>query len=53
MKTGYVFADKNALFVGNTKYDSVPLKFYSEEPTNVMLSGTRINSKLWRRMIPK
>ncbi|MCE5340985.1 MAG: glycoside hydrolase family 5 protein [Planctomycetaceae bacterium] len=37
MQTGYVFTDKNALFVGNTKYDSSPLKFYSEEPTNVML----------------
>jgi hypothetical protein len=37
MQTGYVFTDKDALFVGNTKYDSTPLKFYSQEPTNVML----------------
>jgi hypothetical protein len=46
MKAGYVFTDKNALFVGNTKYDSVPLKFYSEEPTNVMLMWDKNKLKI-------
>lgn len=36
-KTGYVFSDADALFVGNTKYDSKCLKFYSSSPVNVML----------------
>jgi hypothetical protein len=38
IKTGYVFTDKDALFVGNTKYDSSRLKFYNSSPVNVMLS---------------
>ncbi|MFA5292168.1 MAG: hypothetical protein WC496_03945 [Phycisphaerae bacterium] len=37
MKTGYVFTDKGALFVGNSKYDSKCLKFQSSSPVNVML----------------
>jgi len=36
-QTGYVFTDNDALFAGNTKYDSTALKFYSEAPTNVLL----------------
>ncbi len=38
MKTGYVFTDKDALFVGNTKYASRCLSFSSEKPVNVMLT---------------
>lgn len=38
IKTGYVFTDKDALFVGNTKYDSKRLKFQSSLPVNVMLT---------------
>ncbi len=37
MKTGYVFSDADALFVGNTSYVSKPLKFQSSQPVNVML----------------
>lgn len=46
MKTGYVFTDKNALFVGNTKYDSAGLKFYSYQPTNVMLMWDKDKLKI-------
>jgi hypothetical protein len=37
MKTGYIFTDKDALFVGNTGCDSERLKFKSPVPANVML----------------
>jgi hypothetical protein len=37
MKAGYVFTDKDALFVGNTEYSSERLKFKSDVPVNVML----------------
>jgi hypothetical protein len=38
IKTGYVFTDKDVLFVGNAKYASEKLKFQSDFPVNVMLS---------------
>jgi hypothetical protein len=37
MKAGYVFTDKDALFVGSAEYDSERLKFKSPVPVNVML----------------
>lgn len=37
IKTGYLFKDKDALFVGNNKYDSPRLKFKSPLTANVML----------------
>ena len=37
VKTGYVFTDKDALFVGNTKYSSERLEFQSPFSVNVML----------------
>ncbi len=37
IKTGYVFEDKDALFVGNATYTSKRLKFQSQFPVNVML----------------
>jgi hypothetical protein len=38
VKTGYIFTDKDALFVGNTKHSSERLKFQSPSPVNIMLS---------------
>ncbi|OHB53930.1 MAG: hypothetical protein A2Y12_12105 [Planctomycetes bacterium GWF2_42_9] len=38
MQAGYVFTDKDALFVGNTKYNSSQLKFSCEKPINVMIT---------------
>ncbi len=46
MQTGYVFTDKDALFAGNTKYDSAALKFYSQESTNVMLMWDKNKLKI-------
>ncbi|MGD9109300.1 MAG: hypothetical protein PVG93_00035 [Phycisphaerales bacterium] len=37
VKTSYVFTDKDALFVGGTKYSSERLNFQSALPVNVML----------------
>ncbi len=37
IKTGYVFTDKDVLFVGNTTYSSKRLKFQSPFTVNVML----------------
>jgi len=37
MQAGYVFTDKDALFAGNTKYNSKRLEFQSDLPVNVML----------------
>ncbi|MBN1456402.1 MAG: hypothetical protein JW912_00950 [Sedimentisphaerales bacterium] len=38
VKTSYLFTDKDALFVGNTKYSSERLEFQNSFPVNVMLS---------------